>query len=135
MENVNEIIELLIAIEIFSKDIHYNCKGESFYSKHILCDRINKDISDYIDSIKEICFLAKGIIPLPGKDYFANAIKNVPNIYQYDEQNFKELANIIITTLEKINYLNDLSKAEDNLFGNIAENLQNSLGLLLRQVI
>lgn len=136
MEKVNSIIAHLLAIQNFAKDIHYNCKGEAFYSKHLLCDRVAENIYDYIDSIKETSFLARMKEPLQCSEYLRNATAYIPDIALLnDEESFQKLASLIALTLEIIQDLKDLTIAEENLFGNIAENLQNSLGLLNRQVL
>lgn len=135
MSNINKIIFLLTAISNFAKDIHYNCKGDAFYSKHILCDRISENIYGYIDSIKEVYFLARLEEPLLSKEYLKNAISYIPEISNFDSDNFTALANLITATLKEIQQLTELTIAEENLFGNIAENLQGSLGLINRQVI
>lgn len=135
MAKINDVIALLLVIQNYSKDIHYNCKGEAFYSKHLLCDRISEEINNYIDNIKEVFFLAIGEVPLSSKEYLKLAIDKIPNISNDDKDNFVELAQIISKTLQIIQDLNNLSIGEENLIGNIAENLQTSLGLLIRQVL
>lgn len=134
MEQINKLIVLLMTIQNFAKDIHYNCKGESFYSKHILCDRISKDISNYIDSIKELFFLAADEEPLSSKEYLKGASELVPIISSEDDKSFKALAVLLVNTLQHIEGFKDLTKGEDNLIGAIAENLQVSLGLVNRQI-
>lgn len=134
MNRINKIIALLTAIYSFAKDIHYNCKGDSFYSKHIFCDRISENIYDYIDGIKEVCFLPSGDEPLSSKEYLSMAIQEIPDITSEDKRNFELLLELISKTLQEIQQLEELTKGEENLFGNIAENLQISLGLLFREV-
>ena len=134
MENINNIIVLLVAIQNFAKDIHYNAKGDAFYSKHLLCDRIQENISDYIDSIKEVCFLPADKEPLTSKYYLKQASELIPDIQNDDKNDFIALSLIIMGALREIESLKDLSKGEDNLFGAIAENLQVSYGLIKRQV-
>lgn len=135
MAKINDVIALLLVIQNYSKDIHYNCKGEAFYSKHLLCDRISEEINNYIDNIKEVFFLAIGEVPLSSKEYLKLAINKIPNISSDDKDNFVELAQIISKTLQIIQDLNNLSIGEENLISTIAENLQTSLGLLIRQVL
>ena len=134
-DKFNKLVALLLAIQNYAKDIHYNCKGDAFYSKHLLCDRISAEMYDFIDSIKEVCFLAIGEEPLSSKEYLEMAINQIPNIVEDDESNFTELAQIISKTLQLIELLDYLTKGEENLIGNIAENLQTSMGLLARQVL
>lgn len=134
MDKINEVIALLTAIQNYAKDIHYNCSGEAFYSKHLLCDRVSENISDYIDSIKEVYFLHKFEVPLNSKKYLEMAIDYIPPVYN-DTQSFRKLYELILKTLGVIQDIKDLSVGEENLFGNIAENLETSAGLLARQVL
>lgn len=135
MEKINSLIFSLLAIQNFCKDIHYNAKGDAFYSKHLLVDRIQENISDYIDSIKEVCFLAANKEPLPSSQYLTEAAKLIPLITADDTENFRALSKLIFNALKIIENPDILiSKGEENLLGAIAENLQTSLGLVYQQI-
>lgn len=134
MKEINNLIILLIAIQNYCKDIHYNSKGEAFYSKHLLADRIQENISDYIDRIKEVSILGNDEITLPSSQYLQKAAELIPDISPSDRENFKSLEKLIITTLSFIEKLDNITKGEDNLYSAIAEDLQNSLGLINRQI-
>ena len=135
MENINKLIALLIAIQNYSKDIHYNAKGDAFYSKHILVDRVQENLYDYIDSIKEVFFLGgSNKEPLSSKEYLKKAIEFIPDIKKDDKKSFEELRDLLITTIKHIEKIKTLSKGEENLIGTIAENLQTSLGLINQQI-
>ena len=133
MENINKLIALLIAIQSYCKDIHYNAKGEAFYGKHLLVDRIQENISEYIDRIKEVFFLPDKKEPKPSKEYLQEASKLIPDIKQTDKENFKQLAELLIKALKKIEAASKLTKGEENLIGAIGEDLQTSLGLVNRE--
>ena len=135
MNKMNEIIAMLLAIKNFSKDIHYNCKGDAFYSKHLLCDRIADNIDEFIDSIKETIFMARIEEMLTSKQYLGKAIQRIPDLGNDDRESFRRLDFLITNTLSIIEELDNMSTGEANLLGNIAENLQNSLALLNRQVL
>ena len=134
MDNINTLIEYLIAIQNFAKDIHYNCKGEAFYSKHLLTDRIEENISDYIDSIKEVFFMASFKEPLPSGEYLSRATSLIPQIDPSDKYNFRSMQNLLTNTLQHIETIENLTKGEENLIGAIAENLQTSLALVNFQI-
>lgn len=134
MNKINELIISLMKIQNFAKDIHYNCKGDAFYSKHLLCDRIAENLYDYVDNIKETIILARMERPLPSSNYL-EAASNLPALGEDDKENFTKLRNLIVGALTVIENIDNQSVGEANLIGNIAENLQNSLGLLNRQVI
>lgn len=74
MEKNNKLICYLVAIQNFTKDIHYSCKGDAFYGKHLLVDRIYDGLDDFIDGIKETCLLGNDILPLPSGEYMARAM-------------------------------------------------------------
>lgn len=134
MEQINKLIEYLIAICNYSKDIHYNSKGDAFYSKHLLADRIQDNLSEYIDQIKEIFFLASDKSPLPSGEYLSRATSLIPEIVEEDKANFLSMQNLLVVTLQHIESIKDLTKGEENLIGAIAQDLQNSLGLVNLQI-
>lgn len=134
MENINRLIVYLLAIANFSKDIHYSAKGEAFYSKHLLCDRISDNLYDYIDGLKEVFFLAADKEPLPSGEYLSRATSQIPQISKEDKACFISLATLLVQSLQTIEEMQDLTKGEENLIGAIAENLQTSLGLVNRQI-
>ncbi len=134
MENINKLICYLLAIADFSKDIHYNCKGDAFYGKHLFADRINENLYDYVDKLKEVCILGSGLQPLSSKEYRQIELEFLPEINVDDKINFDSLALLIKNTLNHINSLSKLDVADANLIGNIAEDLKNNLGLLNLQL-
>ena len=123
-----------MAIASFAKDIHYNAKGSAFYSKHLLADRIQENIYDYIDQIKEILFLAADKDPLPSGEYLSRATSLIPAIADDDKTNFISMQTLIVVTLQHIEEFDGLTKGEENLIGAIAQDLQNSLGLINLQI-
>lgn len=134
MDNINNLICSLLALQNFCKDIHYNAKGEAFYSKHLLADRVQDNISDYIDRIKEICILGNDENTLPSGEYLSRATSLIPELENNDKQNFISLQNLIVNILTLIQSIEPATKGEDNLYGAIAEDLQNSLGLINKQI-
>lgn len=134
MEQINNIIVSLLAIANFAKDIHYNCKGESFYSKHLLADRIEENLSDYIDQIKEVFFMAAGKKPLSSIHYLRMAAEQIPELASADKDNFESMQKLLIKALENIEDLKNLTKGEENLIGAIAQDLQTSLALVNFQI-
>lgn len=133
MDRINSLICYLLAICNFCKDIHYNCKGEAFYGKHLLADRVQENISEYIDQIKEICILGNDEKTLSSKDYLQKTIPLIPEIKESDKDNFESLKTLLIQTLSAIEQAEG-TKGEENLYGAIAQDLQNSLGLINLQI-
>lgn len=129
----NKLISLLIAIGNFCKDIHYNCKGDAFYSKHLLADRVQENLSEYIDQIKEVFFLPAGKEPLPSADYLREAAGIIPSLSGKDKTDFYKLSRLLTNALQVIEESEGLTVGEENLLGTIAQDLQNSLGLVNMQ--
>ena len=134
MESITNLIIHLIAIENFCKDIHYNAKGEAFYSKHLLADRIQENLAGYLDDIKEICILGSDEKTLPSGEYLSRATSLIPEISDKDKNNFESLEKLIINTLELLENMDNSTKGEENLYGAIAQDLQQSLGLIYKQI-
>lgn len=128
MKNINKLISLLIAIQNYSKDIHYNCIGKEAYSWHLLADRIQENISEYIDRIKEY-LLGSDINPLSSKEYLEMAFAIIPDIEKDTILSFTKMQNLIVSTLSLIDETK-LDKAGDNLISEIADNLKNSNGII-----
>ena len=133
MDKVNNLICSLMAIQNFCKDIHYNSKGDAFYSKHLLADRVQDNISDYIDRIKEVSILGNDEKTLPSGEYLSRATSLIPELAEEDKENFKSLENLLVNTLMALQNM-QATLGEANLYGAIAEDLQNSLGLINRQI-
>ena len=133
MDNINNLICFLIALQNYCKDIHYNSKGDAFYSKHLLADRVQDNLADYIDRIKEICILGNDEKTLPSGEYLSRATSLIPEVESSDKVNFENLEKLIVSILTLIEQLPG-TKGEENLYGAIAEDLQNSLGLINRQL-
>lgn len=138
MDSVNNLIAYLTAIQNFAKDIHYSSKGEAFYSKHLLADRINDDLYDFIDSIKEIFFLANETLPLASSEYLKKAIAYIPQLTENDSVNFVSMKNLLsecLILIQEMKTEGEYTEGELTLLGDIAKDLQGKLGLINRQVI
>lgn len=127
MDKINELICLILAIANFAKDIHYTCKSISI---HKFMDDIEENLYDFIDSIKETCFLADNTLPLPSAEYLSRAANLLPPIRNLDKENLAELKNLTMQALESLQMLENTSRGENSLFDNIAQDLQKKLGLL-----
>lgn len=132
-EQFDSLIITLIAIENFSKDIHYTAHGEAFYSKHIFVDKFN--FNEDIDLLKECCLLGNGDRPKAAMFYLEQAAKLLIEPKENnDKNNFIYLSSLIEKTLEIINNMQGLTKADENVIGGIAQNLQQYKGLINLQV-
>lgn len=138
MDSVNNLIAYLTAIQNFAKDIHYSSKGEAFYSKHLLADRIFDGTDNFIDSIKEIFFLGNETLPLPSSEYLKKAISYIPQLTENDSINFVSMKNLIsdcLVLIQEMKTEGEYTEGELTLLGDIAKNLQGKLGLINRQAI
>lgn len=132
-EQIDNLIVSLIAIDNFSKDIHYTAHGSAFYAKHLFADKFNFDES--IDLLKECCLLGKDERPLASVDYLQRAINllAIPE-ENNDKKNFETLGDLIIRALQQIQDMQDLTKADENVIGGIAQDLQQYKGLINLQI-
>jgi DNA-binding ferritin-like protein len=137
MENINKLICCLMAIQYFAKDIHYSCKGEAFYGKHLLADRIYDGLDDFIDGIKETCLLGNDILPLHSGEYLIRATSLIPAIEYNDKKDFESMQKLLVDCLVLMQEMlqeKDTPRAEVSLVDGIAQNLQQKLGLVNLQV-
>lgn len=134
MQKFNTLICFLLAIANYAKDIHYSCHGNAFYGKHLFADRIQDGWYAYIDLIKEVCILGNNEEPLPSGEYLSRATSLIPLREDEDKINFEHIQNLIIVVLQHIEEMEDLTRGEENLIGAIAQDLQQMLGLVNRQV-
>ena len=137
MENINKLICYLLAIANFAKDIHYTCKGDAFYGKHLLADRIYEGLYDFIDGLKEICLLGNEILPLPSGEYLAYTMNLLPIVETDDNKNFQNMQKLLVDCLVLMQEMlqdTDTPRAEVSLIDGIAQDLQQKLGLINLQV-
>ena len=125
MNEFNQLIVYLMAIEAKAKDIHYTCSGDNFYGNHLFADRIASGIDEFIDQIKETCLLGKGEKPLFSYMYFKEA-ESLLNM----DASFESLLALIINCLNLVENIQNISRGDSKLLDDIANKLQNDKGLL-----
>lgn len=134
---MNDILCLLLAIRMISKDIHYMAFGPSFYSDHLLADNIQDDIDKFIDEINEVHYMGKGNEPPKSSYVLAGAMKYMPEIYSNLDNAWLILGKAIDMTLEKMDEINEqdvmLSLGDKDLLGRIANYLQQKNGFIIRR--
>lgn len=135
---MKQLLTALEAVRNTAKDLHYAASDcpSAFYSVHLLADRIAEPCADFIDSLKEVCFLgnerdvpssrelSEAVTPLLSTDLSQAAL--IASLY--------DRLKITLYTIEEISKQH-LMQGEINLLGTIAEHLQQSRGLLWRQTI
>lgn len=132
--NINDIIVDLMVIENFAKDIHYTCKGEAAYAKHLLADQIHDGISDFIDELKENVILGSHELPLNSKEYLKRASEQTPEVKQTDTENFMIISDIINKVREDIKNIDSKTRGTASLLDKIGEHLDKSYGLIFLQI-
>lgn len=123
-----DLLARLTAIKSYAKDIHYNSSGESFYSIHLLMDRICENLDDFSDSINEVYYLGSGQLPPSSKEVLKLSIAYIPSIFGVEY-----LKNLISTTVGCLDMLRTTERADNSLLDSIAQDLKLKLGLLNRQ--
>lgn len=124
-DKIDNLIVYLMAISSYAKDIHYNCSGENFYGNHLFADRINDNLSEFIDQIKEVILLGHNLKPLHSSEYLKRASESVP-----DDISFSQMSELMLNTLSLIETIEGVSKGDENLIGAIAQDIQNNIGLI-----
>ena len=128
----DKLIYLLMAIREYAKFIHYTASGSNFYAVHKFMDDISQNLNDYIDTIKEVCLMGNKIIP--SGNYLTGASALMPAKPETDKDKLKMLSILINNTLSHIDSFEDISRADEDILGEIARDLKKNYGLLLRQV-
>ena len=131
---INDIIVKLMVIANFAKDIHYTCKGEGAYGKHLLADLVHDDIDDFIDKLKENAILGQHELPLPSKQYLKMASEQTPDVSENDVTNFNTLASVIDDLRKALETTETKTRGVASLFDNIGEHLDKAYGLIWLQV-
>lgn len=115
------------------KDLHYTAKGLTFYGNHLLADRMQENLSGYVDSIKEVCYLGKGLNAPQSKDIYEIVLTLLIQSYNQIElfKKADELLKLAIYEIEELEK-RDLLGGERNLLEGISENLMQSRGFIYR---
>lgn len=136
MEIKQIFLQLIVNLELthaISKQLHYDASGATFYGNHLLFDRIDENLLDFVDEIKENFYMANDI-PVPTA---ADIISTMSN--QILSVNTPEtLSETIKMAIENCNLLDEsgeLESGEVDLIGKIANALMKKLGFLNRLLI
>lgn len=135
MEQLFELLKTLYLIRFYSKDIHYNAKGESFWSDHLFADEVFNGIDDFIDQINENLYLGYEKQAPKSKDVLEQVVETMPPIPTDITQCWKNLYGIINDALDVIESIEaewDMP-ALNSLLDSIADDLQKKRGLIWRR--
>lgn len=87
---MEDIVAMLTVIDWIADDIHYNSRGESFYSLHLMADKI-RDFGDAADELKERYWLGFLETTPPSGRYFAQ--KAISLYQRYEGLAYLDAAN------------------------------------------
>ena len=97
-----DVIVKLLAIYHYAKDIHYHATGETFYSTHLLMDRICNGIHDQIDAINEVAYLGQEREAPLSADTLKVATAILPPISKETQGNLARHYAIVSSAIESI---------------------------------
>lgn len=127
-----KLIVLLEVIRARAKDLHYILKWHSFYGNHLLADRVQEDLGDFIDQIKETYFMARQLDIPRNEKIYADVAKELDNMKEYSILELAEKVKLTIYFIETM--LRDtetpFTAGDNDLIGRISSNLQTSYALL-----
>lgn len=122
----DELLYRLTAIDGVSHSAHYHFQE---YGQHLLADRI-AEIAEKKDDVQEVCYLGLGYPALDAKLIAEESAKYIPMASEDDSVNFANLKVLIRDTLILIESYDKQTRGVENLLGDIAQTLTQSLGLL-----
>lgn len=126
-----DIIYLLVAIQIFAKDAHYNFKGVDFKPLHEWVDEIADPIGGYVDDIKEQILLRKGVVIPRGTVINHEAAFYVPSdIGEDNKQILSNLHALLSMAHQSLNKVDGETLGDGDLLGRIDSHIQKHIGLL-----
>lgn len=126
-----EVIYILEALRIFTKDAHYSFRGIDYKPLHEWMDEIHEPLEDFIDEIKESMLLRKGENVPRGVIINHEAAFYVPS--EIGADNKEILSNVralVAMAHQTINNHDWESQGDGDLMGRIDSHLQKQLGLL-----
>lgn len=135
MNDIQRLLVILYSIRFYAKDIHYEAKGTSFWSDHLMADEIFDGIDDFIDQINENLYLGYGHPAPHSKDVVALIYDALPPVSTDVDQCWKNLYSLIINAQDLIVAIKDEwdEPALNALLDSIADSLQKKRGLIWRR--
>lgn len=101
-DEMTDLMAHIKCVGMCAKDVHYRCKGKSFYGLHQLADLV-WELNRETDQIAEIYFMGERGVPPPRmNEVFARAI-NIQVMYPKNDKYFiGGLMDICLQTMHKI---------------------------------
>lgn len=135
MNDIQRLLVILYSIRFYAKDIHYEAKGASFWSDHLMADEIFDGIDGFIDQINENLFLGYEHPAPHSKDIVALVYDALPPVSTDIGQCWKNLYALIVEGLSRISAIKEEfdDAALNALLDSIADSLQKKKGLVWRR--
>ena len=131
------ILIYLLSIEKTAKGIHYLCKGPNFWADHLLADKIQDGLSDFMDEIQEIAYLGKEQDAPQPAQVLASAGAFVPELTDDIEEDFRKLDKLILRCIDEIetaSKLEAITAGDNDLLGRICSDIQQKHGFIWRRL-
>lgn len=137
MNNLFDLLKVLYCIKFFAKDIHYKAKGDSFYSDHLLADRVIDGLDDFIDDINENLYLGFEEEAPISKHVIAGVSEDLMLVQDDIKVNWKRLYSYLEEAEELIYKIEEEYRFPQisSLLDNIANDLQKKKGLIWRRIL
>jgi len=137
MNNLFDLLKVLYCIKFFAKDIHYTAKGDSFYSDHLLADRVIDGLDDFIDDINENLYLGFEEKAPSSKQVIVGVAQDLMLVQDDKKVNWKRLYSYLEEAEELIYKIEEEYKFPQisSLLDNIANDLQKKKGLIWRRIL
>ena len=132
-----KILVYLLAIQCQAKNIHYNCGGLSFFSDHLLADRIIEGIQELMDEINENYYLGKEEKAPEQTKLLEDASELVPESTTDMNVAFAQLDKLIITCIDELettSAFESITVGDNDLIGRICSDLQKKHGFIWRRM-
>ena len=135
MNDIQRLLVILYSIRFYAKDIHYEARGASFWSDHLMADEIFDGIDGFIDQINENLFLGYEHPAPHSKDVVALVYDALPPVSTDIGQCWKNLYGLIVEGLSRISAIKEEfdEPALSSLLDSIADALQKKRGLIWRR--
>lgn len=135
---LSEYVGMLRGLAIIHQTSHWLCRGDTYYEKHLLFERLYNSVSEDLDLAAEKLIGVFGVKFLDPQEHVEYAKKLVD---EYNEKDFTErglAAEVAFLTFseelyEKIKESGDMSLGLDDMIMSIASNHEENIYLLKQQ--
>lgn len=133
---MERLIIYLTAIAGLAKDLHYTLSGESFYGNHLLMDRIQDDLYEFVDEIKENYFMYLGIKVPSAREIFLKSAELLekPKTVSEKKRTLLEYMKDAIYLCDEESKKEKYDCGDSDLLGRIASKMKNNVALLRKVV-